>query len=254
MLARTFLHIPGVGPKRERAIWRAGIGHWRDFLARGRELLPPAVFNLGRPVVEVSLDARQRPDGLARLAGLIPRAEHWRFYPTYDRVVFLDIETGGPAHDWGGITVVGLYDGRRVSQFVAGRNLHELDQAMKGAEVVCTFAGGSFDLPLLRKVFANLYLPPVHIDLRWVLRRLGFSGGLKRIERRLRIQRPEPVRGLGGEDAVRLWWAHRAGDPNALATLLEYNACDVLNLEPLLDLAVTRLKERHLAQVAGLAS
>ena len=252
MLERTFLHIPGVGVKRERAIWRAGIENWRDFLERGQALLPGGVFNLGRPIIEASLQARASAKGLAELAQMIPKAEHWRFYPTYKRVVHLDIETGGDLNDWGGITMVGLYDGRQVEQFVADRNLHELDHAMRGYDLVCTFAGGTFDLPVLKGVFANLYIPPVHIDLRWVLKRLGYSGGLKRIERQLEIERPEVVRELGGYDAVRLWRAHLAGDPQALEILLEYNAYDVINLQPLLDLAVGRLKERELGRV-GLA-
>ncbi len=253
MLERTFIHIPGVGLKRERAIWRAGIDNWRDFLERGPELVPRGVFNLGRPIIQASIEARASAQGLNELAAMIPPAEHWRFYPTYRRVVFLDIETGGDLNDWGGVTMVGLYDGQRVEQYVAGRNLHQLDHAMRGYDIVCTFAGGTFDLPVLKGVFANLFIPPVHIDLRWVLKRLGYSGGLKRIERQLAISRPEVVRELGGYDAVRLWRTYLAGDPQALAILLEYNAYDVINLQPLLELAVVRLKERELGRL-GLAS
>lgn len=252
MLERTFIHIPGVGQKRERAIWRAGIENWRDFLERGPSLVPKSVFNLGRPIIEASLQARSSRSGLAELAGLIPKAEHWRFYPTYRRVVHLDIETGGDLNDWGGVTMVGLYDGEQVVQYVAGQNLHELDHAMRGYDIVCTFAGGTFDLPVLKGVFANLYIPPVHIDLRWVLKRLGYTGGLKRIERRLEIKRPEVVRELGGYDAVLLWRAHLAGDAKALDILMEYNAYDVINLQPLLELAVRRLQERELGRL-GLA-
>ena len=95
MLKHTFIHIPGVGPKRELGIWRAGIRDWSDFLERGHEVLPPGLYNLGRPVVERSLKAMERPGGLAELAGMIPSAEHWRFFPEVNRVVYLDIETGG---------------------------------------------------------------------------------------------------------------------------------------------------------------
>jgi hypothetical protein len=249
MLTRTFLHIPGVGAKRERAIWRAGIGHWREFLERGPARLTPQVVRLGRPVVEASLAALERPGGLAELAGMLPSAEHWRFYPRFSRVVHLDIETGGDADDWGGVTVVGLWDGDRLRQFVAGRDLHELDHAMAGYQVVVTFAGATFDLPVLRRVFPRLAVPPVHIDLRWVLKRLGYTGGLKRIERRLGLARPEAVADMGGWDAVRLWRAHLAGDAGALPLLLAYNAEDVYNLQPLLDRAVGELAARELGRV-----
>lgn len=251
MLKRTFIHISGVGPKRELGIWRAGIRDWRDFLERGQEVLPPGLYGLGRPVVERSLAALERPGGLAELAEMVPSAEHWRFYPEVSRVVFLDIETGGDLNEWGGVTVVGLYDGERVEQYVAERNIWLMNDAMKAHDVVCTFAGKSFDIPVLKSAFPNMYIPPVHIDLRWVLKRLGFTGGLKRIERRLDLARPDEVQGLDGYDAVRLWAEHQAGNPEALGTLLSYNACDVINLKPLLEMAVTRLKETLLSRVAA---
>lgn len=248
MLKRTFLHISGVGPKRERAIWRAGVESWEDFLDRGQRLLPAGLHNLGRPVVERSLEALQRPDAAKTMAAMLPPAEHWRLWPHFHRVVYLDIETGGDPDQWGGVTVVGLYDGQTVRQFVAGQNIHQLDHAMHGADIVVTFAGASFDIPVLRAVFHNLWLPPAHIDLRWPLKRVGLSGGLKRIEKQLGLTRPPGVDGLGGLDAVHLWARHQAGDPSALPTLLAYNACDIVNLQPLLAQAHDRLRQSLLAQ------
>lgn len=249
MIERTFQHISGVGAKRELSVWRAGVADWRAFLAHGEERLPRGLYRLGRPVVERSLACLGSPDGLARLAELVPGQEHWRFWPRFSRVVYLDIETGGDLDDWGGVTVVGLYDGEKVTQYVAGRDLHELDQAMRDFEVVVTFAGSTFDLPVLRQVFPNLAVPPVHIDLRWLLKRIGHQGGLKRIERALGIGRPEEVDGMDGWGAVLLWRAHQAGDPGALARLLTYNACDIVNLEPLLRLAVDEMTARTLGRL-----
>ncbi len=244
MLQRTFLHISGVGPKRELEIWRRGIGDWREFLARGRERLPARIYNLGRPVVERSLAALGDRQGVRWLAEVMPRAEHWRFFPTLERVVYLDIESGGDPAEWGGITVVGLYDGSRVEQYVADHNIWLVDTAMNPYDVVVTFGGSTFDLPMLKRHFPNLILPPVHIDLRWPLKRLGLAGGLKRIEKTLGIARPAAVRGLTGWDAVRLWRHHQQGRPGALERLLAYNACDVVNLKPLLAHAVARLKQQ----------
>mgnify|MGYP000853816930 CR=1 FL=1 len=249
LLRRTFLHLPGVGPRRELALWRAGVTDWEAFLARGEALLPAKLRGTGRAMVARSLAALEGPGGLAGLAGLIPPAEHWRFYPRCGRVVCLDIETGGSPEDWGGVTVVGLYDGEGVEQFVADRNMWLVNDAMKGYDVVVTFAGASFDLPVLRQVFPNLYVPPVHIDLRWVLKRLGLTGGLKRIERVLGIQRPGEVEGLGGYEAVWLWQRHLAGESGALEKLLLYNAQDVINLLPLLRWAVGNLASRLLERV-----
>ena len=245
MLKRTFLHLPGVGPGRELAIWRAGVRTWEDFLARGPALLPAGLHQRGRPVVERSLDCLHSLGGLAELAGLIPAAEHWRFYPSLGKVVYLDIETGGDPQDWGGITLVGLYDGHQLRQYQADRDLGDLNDAMQGYQAVVTFAGSTFDLPVLRQVFGNLLVPPVHIDLRWPLKRLGQVGGLKRIERRLGLERPQELRDLDGLDAVRLWRQYQeSGDRRALELLKHYNALDVINLEPLLRLSVRMLSSR----------
>ncbi len=250
MLKRTFLHLPGVGLRRELGLWKAGIATWEDFLERGEGLLPPALHRLGRPLVERSLAALGRPGGLAELARMIPRAQHWRFFPSFSRVAYLDIETGGDPEEWGGVTVVGVYDGRGVEQLRADHNMWLINDILKEYDVVVTFAGASFDLPVLRRVFPNMFIPPIHIDLKPPLKQLGLSGGLKRIERQLGLERPERVRGLSGFDAVALWAEHQAGHAEALPTLLEYNACDVLNLEPLLQLAARELRTRLLGRLA----
>jgi len=31
MLTRSFIHIPGIGSKTERSLWRAGVRSWRTF-------------------------------------------------------------------------------------------------------------------------------------------------------------------------------------------------------------------------------
>jgi uncharacterized protein YprB with RNaseH-like and TPR domain len=90
-----------------------------------------------------------------------------------------------------------------------------------------------------------LQLPPVHLDLRFILARLGFKGGLKRIEPRFGIRRPPEVDGMDGYEAVLLWARHCRGDYTALPTLLTYNREDVVNMETLMEgafqLAETRL-------------
>ena len=34
MLRHTFCHIPGIGPKTERDLWRAGFTSWQELLER----------------------------------------------------------------------------------------------------------------------------------------------------------------------------------------------------------------------------
>ena len=248
-MKRTFIHIPGVGPKREVMIWQSGIQSWEEFLEKGPFVLPKGIFNLGRRIIEQSLEAVERPEGLAWLADAIPKKDHWRFYPHFKKVVFLDIESGGDPTEWGGVTVVGLYNGEQVEQYVADHNIWLVDHAMKDYSVVVTFAGQSFDLPVLRENFTNIALPPVHIDLKWTLNQLGLKGGLKRLEKRMGLTRPQEVEGLTGWDAVKLWQRHQAGEAGALDTLLVYNACDVINLKPLLEYSCRKLGQRLLGRV-----
>ena len=68
-----------------------------------------------------------------------------------------------------------------------------------------------------------------HDDLMVRCRRHGVRGGLKQIEQRFGITRR--IVGLTGRDAPRLWHEYDTnGDEHALATLLEYNREDVVNL------------------------
>jgi hypothetical protein len=76
------------------------------------------------------------------------------------------------------------------------------------------------------------------MDLMHVLRRLGLRGGLKRIEQALGVARPSDLSSLDGRDAVALWSLSQEGEPDALATLIRYNAEDVLVLPRLAAIAV----------------
>ena len=87
-----------------------------------------------------------------------------------------------------------------------------------------------------------MHLDQIYLDLVHPLRRLGFVGGLKAIESQVGILRSEETTGLGGFDAVRLWRAYNRGDDDALDLLLEYNMEDVVNLEPLAELAYEGLR------------
>jgi hypothetical protein len=84
----------------------------------------------------------------------------------------------------------------------------------------------------------------VHIDLRYLLRNLGYAGGLKGCEKKAGIDRNE-LDGLDGYSAVLLWNDYqRRRNPKSLETLLAYNIQDVVNLEYLMVLSYNlKLKE-----------
>jgi uncharacterized protein YprB with RNaseH-like and TPR domain len=108
--------------------------------------------------------------------------------------------------------------------------------------MIVTFNGGSFDLPVLKRSFRGLEMDQIHVDLCPLLRKLGYRGGLKRIEAELGITRPEGIAGLTGFDAVILWRRYFGlHDHNALERLIAYNREDCVNLERLAEIAVRKM-------------
>jgi uncharacterized protein YprB with RNaseH-like and TPR domain len=79
-------------------------------------------------------------------------------------------------------------------------------------------------------------------------RQLGLTGGLKRIEREIGMERDRPD--ISGEDAVRLWREHQRGRDGALETLISYNREDAINLQTLTDTVADRLHDDVFAPAA----
>ena len=99
--------------------------------------------------------------------------------------------------------------------------------------MIVTFNGKTFDVPFVERYF-GIEMNHAHIDLRYVLRKLGYTGGLKAIEQRMGIDRGE-LCSVDGSVAVSLWHQYkRRGNASALETLLAYNCEDVVNLEYLM--------------------
>lgn len=239
MLRSTF-RCKGVGPSRERELWSRGYTTW-DELPREGLILSPLLDERIREEVETKRALFEKRD-LAGLAARLTPGEHWRLWPAFaDEACFLDIETDGFTNK---VTSVAIYGKEGPSAFVRGVNLDDLPAALERYGMVITFNGAAFDLPILRQAFPGLRVPPVHIDLRFLLRRLGERGGLKAIETRLGLRRPGEVEGVDGWEAVRLWrrWESRRDLPS-LMRLVEYNVYDTIQLEPLLDLGYNRLVE-----------
>lgn len=233
MLQHTFVHAAGVGPTTERKLWSAGIHTWDAFLALHREgKLPfPNLVRLA-PMVEESRAALKRSD-LGFFSDRLKSADQWRMYREFSkRAAFVDIETTGLSPDFDQITIVGLLAGGRFYSFVDGKNLDEFPRIVAEYPLVITFNGAQFDLPFLRKRFSS-FNPVAHIDLRYPLSRLGYRGGLKLIERKLGIIRPDHLREVDGYEAVRLWSEHRRGKAGALEQLVDYCRHDVMNMKPL---------------------
>jgi uncharacterized protein len=242
LLEHTFIHIPGIGVKTEQLLWKRGIRTWQDFLDQDQPVFSLKRDAFIRQELEISLVNRH---DLLFFANVLLPCHLWRVYETFqDQAVFLDIETSGGYQGVDEITIIGLYNGRKVQTFVNGRNFDDFEPALASFPLVITFNGSCFDLPYLQRWFRHLVLPPVHIDLRFVLKKIGLQGGLKAIEEQVGLHRDPSVAGLNGFDAVLLWKDYQWGDESALERLILYNTMDIIQLKPLMELAAREMKKR----------
>ena len=243
MLQQTFIHIPGIGKRKEQELWEHGIRSWDDadrfekrFGAVGARLQQALDDYIPR-----SREAIQTKNA-AFFTRLCQLGEAWRLFPEFaDQCVYLDIETTGLSTVFDTVTLIGLYDGRKYRVFIAGQNLDEFAAALAKYSIIVTFNGSGFDLRFLKLAFPNLVLPPVHIDLRWVTRKLGMKGGLKEIEAKFGLYRDDSVADMSGFDATVLWSKFLRGNRPALDQLIQYNTEDVVHLKAIMEMAYDRL-------------
>lgn len=248
MLSESFIFLPGVQEKTERRLWEAGIHTW-DHLLEVRSIPGTSKERLlfWKSRIRHAQALLTTPGGRYAITRMLGTRHAWRAAKhVLAEPRFLDIETTEYCHD---VTVVGVSDGEFYQAFVKGANLqvHELRRALAGATCLITFNGSSFDLPILARAFPAALPSVPHLDLRHLCAQAGLRGGLKHIEQHLGIARAATIRETDGADAIMLWYRHLYGDREALGELVDYNAADVLNLKPLLDLVLPALwnKVRH---------
>lgn len=237
MIRNTFIFVPGIGTKTEEYFRKKGILTWHDFRKK------MDTTNLGMNKRNIVKDYLKRAENALHtrngsfFAKLLPQREYWRLYREFlHKTLFLDIETTGLSLYYDKITLVGTFDGYSIKLFVKDNNLEEVVDYLRNYEVVITFNGKLFDVPFIKKEFPCAEIPPIHIDLRWVLRNLGVTGPLKEIEKKLNVQRPKPIQEIGGREATVLWHRFVRGDDEALEKLLLYNIYDLVNLQVIMHL------------------
>jgi uncharacterized protein YprB with RNaseH-like and TPR domain len=236
VLRNTFCHIPGIGVITEKRLWDAGILSWDcEMDSASAPLTSRRRERLARYIEESRIHAQGQNPGY--FADLLPPHLHWRLFPEFrDGVAYLDIETTG-LEPWDhSITSIALYDGKSIKTYVQGQNLEDFEGDIERYRIIVTYNGKCFDVPFIQS-YLRTRLDHVHIDLRYVLKSLGVSGGLKGCEAQLGIGRGD-LTGVDGFFAVLLWNEYsRAGNEKALETLLAYNIEDVVNLETLMVMA-----------------
>jgi uncharacterized protein YprB with RNaseH-like and TPR domain/predicted nuclease with RNAse H fold/dephospho-CoA kinase len=243
MLESSFLHIEGVGAKRERQFWDAGFQTWK--------LLQEALSETG-PALPLSaslryrlLDGlRQSQDAVARrdvefFANRLPRNEHYRMLQSFpEKVAFLDIESTGLSQFYDQITLIGVSVGKSYSCFIAEDDpatLAAVADTLNSADIVVTYNGSLFDLPFLKAKLSELALPKFHVDLRFFAKASGLTGGQKAVEQSIGVERTAALAEIEGEKAPLLWHNYRLGSVKDLETLIKYNAADINGLKFILD-------------------
>jgi uncharacterized protein len=236
MLTRSFLHIPGIGTNTERKLWAAGLVDWNQLPTGNSIKISPKRFET------ISAHTRQSLEHLEsgnpnHFADLLPSREHWRLFSHFrSSTAYIDIETTGIELYGSEITTMALYDGIDIRYYIQGQNLEAFVSDIRNYNVLVTYNGKTFDVPFIENQF-GIKLGHAHIDLRYVLKSLGFTGGLKMCEIALGMKRGD-LDGVDGYFAVLLWLDYqRSRNQKALETLLAYNIMDVVNLETLMVMA-----------------
>ena len=246
MLRNTFVHLPGIGPRRERASGNKassiGMGSWR-----GMENDHPAVGSSTR----------------MRSWSVIPSRPWPGATPASSSRSCRQVKRGGctPSSPIGPSSSISRRPGCPVRSTTSRSSAHWATASSRCSSTASTWSSSratsrnsrswsastaaSSTCPSCAH-FPEARLDQAHIDLRFVLASLGHKGGLKAVERRLGLHRDPAIDGVDGFEAVRLWHRYRRGDKAALETLILYNTTDVVNLVELVEIAVD-LKCRRLA-------
>ncbi|MFB6080017.1 MAG: ribonuclease H-like domain-containing protein [Haloferacaceae archaeon] len=236
-IEQSFIPVRGVGEATERRLWEAGVTRWREF---DGSVVGPTTADRIEAFVDEAVDRLATADA-DYFAARFPDGERWRLYEDFrDDAAFFDIETTGLDHASDRVTAVSVHRGGETTTLVRGDDLtaDALGEHLTDAPLLVTFNGARFDVPFLETSF-DVSLDRPHLDLMYPCRRLGLTGGLKRIEREVGIERDLPD--VSGRDAVRLWRAHERGDRSALDRLVAYNREDAVNLRTLADHVTARL-------------
>jgi uncharacterized protein YprB with RNaseH-like and TPR domain len=248
MLKNTYLHIQNVGATTEQRIWKCGIKSWEDYLENHNAIkLPRTKKRMLLSGVEESIEQLTAGNHIF-FARRLPLSLQWRAFRHFrEKTAYVDIETTGLSTQYDMITVIGIYDGNETKTFVKGINLEEAPAEIARYKQLITYNGARFDLPFIEHEFPGT-INHLHTDLLYPLRKIGYRGGLKKIESLLGLSRSDETSGITGFDAVRLWKKYERGDEEALDTLIKYNTEDVVNLEKIIQMTHPKMIEREIKE------
>ena len=246
MIRQSFILLEKVGKEGEKNIWGQGIDNWDLFLKTDKikGLSKPTKLYYDRQLIRARSSLYNFNSSY--FIDKLPQSEMWRLYEFFkDEAVFLDIETSGIGR-YDTITVIGLFDGVNTKTMIRSINLdyNYLRRELRKYKIIVTYNGAAFDLPFIKKRHPGILPDIPHFDLKSACDRVGLTGGLKEIEKKMGIKRNQIIEKMHGGDAATLWRMHRAtGDEYYLRLLVEYNEEDVINLKTIAEYVVQKLKE-----------
>lgn len=234
MLINSFLHLPGFTTEMEEDLWAAGIEDWPTALESNK-------LDVNQQDAVKSSERALYSGDPVFFNGLLKPKDRWRILPDFvEKTAFIDIETTGLSRIYHDITMCGILDIEGYRAYIRNDNLDDLVTDLREYKVLVTFNGIRFDIPFMEYDLGFIGDDFAHIDLMEVMRPLGFTGGLKAIEKKLGLDRGDDISRLDGRDAIKLWnWSER-GNPGALDTLIRYNAEDVASLSRISEIAYNK--------------
>ncbi|MGC8663859.1 MAG: ribonuclease H-like domain-containing protein [Thermoplasmata archaeon] len=248
MLEETFTLFSGISEKKEKWLKKNGINSWEDLILSGNKILNDKEFKKIKKEIKAAKKHLLSRD-IKYFTRKLDSKNSWILYENFkESACFLDIETTGLDED-SELTILGIsnYE-RKYRVFVNGINFNpkKISKFLKKFKILITFYGSRFDVPYIIRRYPELsevLNKMAHIDLCFLGHRVGFKGGLKKIEKQIGIFRNIDIDGLTGFDAVRLWNKYIEGDKDALITLIKYNRSDVVNLIDLINIEIKMMKD-----------
>ena len=246
LLRRSFQHLPGISAAEEAKLWAEGISDWADLIRHTPVQLD--MYRKRGDALQSAVDASEEAlanRNVAFFASRLPKREHYRVAASFpERCVFLDIESTGLSTYYDQVTLVGWSVDDTYTVLIDPDRIEELERHLREHAMVVTFNGSLFDLPFLARRFKKSWSDLFHVDLRYLSKRVGLTGGQKKIEGELGLTREASLEGITGAEAVALWFDYKEGDPDALRELIRYNHADIEGMKFLFEEVIRRVVSR----------
>lgn len=233
LLFYSFIQLPKTSEKKEQVYRVSGIRSLVDF---GHHSYEQQSLSEDSTTELASIRALEEHD-VDFFVCRLPNKYIYRIaYSFPEDVMFLDIETTGLSTTYHYVTMVGWIINGKYDCWIQGTDPSFFLASFQRAKMIVTFNGIRFDCKFLNCTFqTESFSQKPNLDLMYLCRRFGLSGGQKEIESSVGFTRLESVGETNGKEAIALWYAFLFGDQTALDRLVTYIFYNVLGMMYLLD-------------------